>query len=118
MATTFRSLAASLLLAGSGFALGLSSAPMVSASAGSYLSALEVLGIHWWEGDGGDEKAVAKGLEVCGDLRDGRAQKDIINDLVWGDGDIAWQPHEAEIMAADARKIIGAATVHLCPDMP
>lgn len=118
MATTFRSLAASLLLAGSGFALGLSSAPMASASAGSYLSALEVLGIHWWEGDGGDEKAVAKGLEICGDLRDGRAQKDIINDLVWGDGDIAWQPHEAEIMAADARKIIGAATVHLCPDMP
>src|SRR6478752_3594578 len=115
MATTFRSLAASLILAG-GFALGLSSAPMALATAGSYLSALEVLGIHWWEGDGGDEKAVAKGLQICDDLGDGRAQKDIINDLVWGDGDIAWQPQEAEIMAADAQKIIGAATVHLCPE--
>ena len=70
MATTFRSLAASLLIAGGGLALSLSSAPMASASAASYLAALEVLGIHWWEGDGGDEKAVTKGLEICGDLRE------------------------------------------------
>ena len=118
MATTFRNMAASLLLAGGGLALGLSSAPMASASSASYLAALEVLGIHWWEGDGGDEKAVATGMEICSDLRGGRSSEAIINDLVIGDGDIAWQPHEVEILTADAQKIVGAATVHLCPDMP
>ncbi len=105
------------MLAGS-LALGLLCAPMASASSASYLAALEVLGIHWWEGDGGSENAVATGLEICHDLREGRSPEAITNDLVIGDGDIAWQPHEVEILAADARKIIGAATVHLCPDTP
>jgi hypothetical protein len=86
--------------------------PLASASAASYLAALQVLGIHWWEGDGGSEKAVATGL------RAGRSQEAIINGLVWGDGSIAWKPNEVPIITEDARKIVGAATVHLCPDAP
>jgi Protein of unknown function (DUF732) len=92
--------------------------PGASASAASYLAALQVLGIHWWEGDGGSEKAVATGLQICSDLRAGRSQEAIIHGLVWGDGSIAWKPNEVPIITDDARKIIGAATVHLCPDAP
>ena len=118
MAAAFRNLATSLILLGSGLTLGLSSAPMASASTASYLAALQVLGVHWWEGDGGSEKAVATGLKICQDLRAGRSLDAIVNDLVVGDGSIAWQPSEVPAITADARNIVGAATVHLCPDAP
>jgi hypothetical protein len=77
-----------------------------------------VLGIHWWEGDGGDEKAVPTGLQISSDLRGGRSQEAIINGLVWGDGSTVWKPNEVPIITDDARKIVGSATVRLCPDAP
>jgi hypothetical protein len=118
MATVFRILALSLFLLGSGLTLGLSSAPMASASTASYLAALQVLGVHWWEGDGGSEKAVATGLKVCQDLRAGRSSDDIVKGLVIGDGSIAWKPSEVPEITAEARNVVAAATVHLCPDAP
>jgi Protein of unknown function (DUF732) len=110
--------AKSLTFLGSSLALGLVSAPITSATTASYLDALQVLGVHWWEGDGGREKAVAAGLKICHDLRAGRSQDAVVDDLVVGDGSIAWKPSEIPVITADARNIVGAATVHLCPDAP
>lgn len=99
-------------------AIGLAFAPTASASTASYLAALQVLGVHWWEGDGGKEKAVAAGLKVCQDLRAGRSSDAIVNELVVGDGSIKWTPSELPAITTDARNVVGAATVHLCPDAP